>query len=120
MNNNAILSDNHTILSDNNTLLSDNKTLLLDNKTVLLDNHTMLSDIHRNVVAGQDGTDNRNQSVSATPYILFLQQQTLTVSQTQARSAVFKFTAPQSHIRIAFHWENYLHHPRGLVSDVTS
>ena len=31
-----------------------------------MNNNTMLLDIHRNVVAGQEGTDNRNQSVSAT------------------------------------------------------
>ena len=56
---------------NNNAMLSDNKTLLLDNKTVLLDNRMMLSDIHRNVVTGQEGTDGRNQSVSATPYCTF-------------------------------------------------
>ena len=65
MDNNAMLSGNRTLLSDNNTLLLDNKTVLSDNKMVLLDNNAMLLDIHRNVVAGQDGTDSRNQSVSA-------------------------------------------------------
>ena len=50
-------------------MLLDNKTVLSDNKMVLLDNNAMLLDIHRNVVAGQEGTDvNRNQSVSTAPY----------------------------------------------------
>ena len=75
--------NNNAILSDNNALLLDNKTALLENKAVLSDNYTMLSDIHRNVVAGQEGRDNRNQSVSETPCI---QRQTLMVSQTQVRS----------------------------------
>ena len=38
--------------------------MLLDNKAVLMDNNAMLSDIHRNVLAGQEGTDSQNQSVS--------------------------------------------------------
>jgi hypothetical protein len=48
-----------------------NYTMLLDNKTVLLDNNTMLLDIHRNVLAGEAGTDNKPQSVSATPCFTF-------------------------------------------------
>ena len=44
--------------------------MLSDNKAVLLDNSVMLLDIHRNVVAGQEGADNRNQSVSAIFYYI--------------------------------------------------
>ena len=33
-----------------------------------MNNNTMLSDIHRNVVAGQEGSAGRNQSVSVVFY----------------------------------------------------
>ena len=52
------------MLLDNKTALVDNTTALLDNKTVLLESHTMLTDIHRNLVGGQERTDNQHQSVS--------------------------------------------------------
>ena len=38
-------------------MLLDNKEILLDNKAALSDNRTILLDIHRNVLAGQEGTD---------------------------------------------------------------
>ena len=37
--------------------------MLLDNKEILLDNQTVLLDIRRNVLAGQEDTDNQRQSV---------------------------------------------------------
>ena len=40
----------------------------MNNNAMLSDNHAMLSDIHRNVVAGQEGKDNINQSVSDNLY----------------------------------------------------
>ena len=43
----------------------------MNNHTVLLDNNAMLSDIHRNVLAGQEGTDNQNEPVSITFYYPF-------------------------------------------------
>ena len=45
------------MLLDNKTVLSDNQEILLDNKAALSDNRTILLDIHRNVLAGQEGTD---------------------------------------------------------------
>jgi hypothetical protein len=71
MNNNMMLLDNKTALQDNKTILLDNHTMLQDNKTMLLDNRTMLSDIHHDVLAGREGTNNRNQSVIATFYCAF-------------------------------------------------
>jgi hypothetical protein len=71
MNNNRMLLDNKTALQDNKTILLDNHTMLQDNKTMLQDNRTMLSDIHRDVLAGQEGINSRNQSVSATFYCAF-------------------------------------------------
>ena len=40
----------------------------MNNHMMLLDNNTVLLDIQRNVLAGQGGTDHRNQPVSVICY----------------------------------------------------
>ena len=49
--------------------------------------HNIVSDVHRTVVKIQEGIDGKNLVVSATS-ALFTTQSTLTVTQTQTRSAI--------------------------------
>jgi hypothetical protein len=79
----------------------------------------MISDIHRTIVKGQEGTDDRRQLASGTR-TLSSTEYALTTAQTQTRSAVL---ATDGHSILYLHLVslvNRLPQRRGSVSDVAS
>ena len=67
-------------------VVADTKTVVTDTQTVVVDTQTMVADIHRNVLAGSEGSSNQNNLVGTVRS--FAGNQFLIFTQTQARSEI--------------------------------
>ena len=56
----------HTVVSDAQTIVADVRHDVANTHTVVSDTHVIVSDIYRTIVENQEGTGDKNQSVSVT------------------------------------------------------
>ena len=77
INTNVVVSDTHTIVSNVDHGVTNTQTIVSNIDHGVANTQAIVTDIHR-IVAGQEGTDGKNRSVSATS-TLFIAEPTLII-----------------------------------------
>ena len=63
---NIVVTDTHAVVTDAHVVVSDTHTVVTDTQTVVTKIEKKVADIHRDVLAGREGSSGQNNSVCAT------------------------------------------------------
>ena len=67
INTHVVVADTQTVVVNTQTAVVNTRTAVFDTQAVVLDTQTMVTDIHRNFLAGSEGSSNQNDSVGTVP-----------------------------------------------------
>jgi hypothetical protein len=63
-----LVLDTHKAVADTQTVAVDTKIAVTNTQSIVTDTQTMVADMHRNMLTGQKGISDQNDSVGATCY----------------------------------------------------
>jgi hypothetical protein len=64
----TVAVDTKTVVVNTQTVVADTKVAVTNTESIVTDTQTMVADMHRNMLTGQKGTSDQNDSVGATSY----------------------------------------------------
>jgi hypothetical protein len=64
----TVVANTQTVVANTQTVVADTQITVTNTQSIVTDTQTMVADIHRNMLTGQKGTSDQNDSVGATSY----------------------------------------------------
>jgi len=99
VNTHVTVVNTHTLVADVHHGVASTHSVISELRHDVTNTHTIVSDIRRDMLKREEGTDDKNRTVSDT-HVLYVAEQTLTAAQAQNRSAIWTTNRPASYLFI--------------------